>query len=188
MAVDHPNEFITAVSTSIIALFTFVLAISTIKLWRAGERHSERELRAYVGTAFARETLVQLIIDQPPSAKIIIKNFGQSPAYDVSISVKIAPGDYPLTISLPEPDSMPGRGVLHPGEEISITGWGDNPLGDESGRLQTEHRTRRLYLYGMITYRDIFQKGHTTHFRLHTAGRGATVQPFEYSHKGNDAD
>jgi hypothetical protein len=132
MAVDHPNEFITAVSTSIIALFTFVLAISTIKLWRAGERHSERELRAYVGTAFARETLVQLIIDQPPSAKIIIKNFGQSPAYDVSISVKIAPGDYPLTIFLPEPDSMPGRASYirerkSPSPDGATIPWATNP-------------------------------------------------------------
>jgi hypothetical protein len=33
MAVSHPNEFVTAAATCIIALFTAVLAIATIRLW-----------------------------------------------------------------------------------------------------------------------------------------------------------
>jgi hypothetical protein len=191
MAAEHPNEALTALSTTIIAAFTIVLARSTTKLWRAGELHSERQLRAYVGivlTRLGREPLVQLITDQRPSADIIVKNFGQSPAYDVSISVNIAPGDYPLTSTLPELIPKGSRGILHPGEEIHIVGHGEHPLGEEAGRLQTEHKTRRLYFYGQISYRDIFRKHHTTRFRLHTASQGATVQRFEHSDDDNDAD
>src|ERR1043166_2332135 len=55
MATEHPNEFVTAVSTTVVAIFTFVLARSTTKLWTAtketlrhAERTAERELRAYL--------------------------------------------------------------------------------------------------------------------------------------------
>jgi hypothetical protein len=42
------HEYITAISTLFIALFTLTLWTSTRQLWRAGQIHAERELRAYV--------------------------------------------------------------------------------------------------------------------------------------------
>jgi hypothetical protein len=69
MATDHPNEFITAIATSVVALFTIVLAFSTTLLWRAARiqasdfkqsvaaaitgneiaaTNAEQQLRAYV--------------------------------------------------------------------------------------------------------------------------------------------
>src|SRR5882757_9606070 len=52
---EHPNEFITAVATCVVAWFTFVLARSTTRLWESGERQiklsretAERQLRAFV--------------------------------------------------------------------------------------------------------------------------------------------
>ena len=35
MATDHPNEFVTAMATLVVAIFTAILAIATIRLWNS---------------------------------------------------------------------------------------------------------------------------------------------------------
>jgi hypothetical protein len=191
MALEHPNEFLTAISTAIIATFTVVLAISTVKLWRAGERHSERELRAYVGILMNPSTVIHVNVGQRSKAQITVKNFDQTPAYDVLVNTNIVPAIFPLTGKLPELDRSPtgSRTILHPGEEAYSDGQAETPIDDtEFRRLHTEHETRRLYFYGEISYRDVFRKLHTTYFRLHTTGGAATMQRFNYSYDGNEAD
>src|SRR5436309_8990733 len=42
------TDIINCISTGVIAIFTVVLAAYTVRLWSSGERHAERELRAYV--------------------------------------------------------------------------------------------------------------------------------------------
>src|SRR5437868_9091936 len=45
---ERNDKAVVAISTVIIAAFTAALFAATFLLWFAGERHSERELRAYV--------------------------------------------------------------------------------------------------------------------------------------------
>jgi hypothetical protein len=46
--VEQKDKFVVALSTIVMATFTIALFIATLLLWIGGERHSERELRAYV--------------------------------------------------------------------------------------------------------------------------------------------
>ena len=46
--VETNDKFVNAISTAVIAAFTLALFVATTALWIAGERHSERELRAYI--------------------------------------------------------------------------------------------------------------------------------------------
>ena len=50
MITDHPNEFITAVATCVVAAFTVVLARSTTRLWKVAEEQS-RDMKASIAAA-----------------------------------------------------------------------------------------------------------------------------------------
>src|SRR5665213_4277369 len=72
------GEFLDAHNGAVIAVFTAILTVATILLWNAGERHSERELRAYVG-------LVRHSINAERHEFVIVtKNDGQTPARGVT--------------------------------------------------------------------------------------------------------
>ena len=52
MVVDHPNEFITAVATCVVAAFTIVLALSTKRLWYASQEQS-RDMKNSITAAYS---------------------------------------------------------------------------------------------------------------------------------------
>lgn len=102
---NHPNEFVTAVASAIVALFTYMLSKSTRRLWEAGERQIEVFQQSIAASQEAnrisRETMVAsrrawltledvhlvagsrflengMVLRVSMSAK----NFGQTPAID----------------------------------------------------------------------------------------------------------
>lgn len=167
MATEHPNEFLTAISTTVIALFTIILAYSTVKLWRAGERHAERELRAYV---FVTECNIKNVgIGLVPDAGITVKNTGQTPAYRTRAISNIVYSDYPLggDADIPElqftavaaqitlgpgmmlfPQHGPGRALTEDEFTAIISGAG------------------ALFIIGRIHYIDAFGRPRNSHFRM----------------------
>ncbi len=80
------NAEIVTISTAVMALFTVALFISTHCLWKSGEIHSERELRAYV--LITRGSIHHFEINRRMIAKIEIQNTGQTPAYDVDANFR----------------------------------------------------------------------------------------------------
>src|SRR6266478_1196961 len=82
-SVREHNAEVVAISTAIIALFTVVLAAFTLLLWFGGERHSERELRAYVsitpGKARINKDTAQL-----RGVQCVFKNHGKTPAFKIN--------------------------------------------------------------------------------------------------------
>jgi hypothetical protein len=52
MITDHPNEFITAVATCVVAAFTVILALSTKRLWKTSIEQS-RDMKASIAAANA---------------------------------------------------------------------------------------------------------------------------------------
>jgi hypothetical protein len=105
-ASSHPNEFITALSTTGIFIFTWVLAHSTKKLWRAAKdsaAQQSRDMQASIATAeesakaanrtaqalidaerpwVGLVTVTNVVISHPaaPYADVLIKNSGRTPA------------------------------------------------------------------------------------------------------------
>ena|SRR5690242_3877324 len=79
--IEGHHNFVIAAATVAIASFTLILRNSTERLWISGERHSERQLRAYIGLDFG----VGVIEPAQNIVTIILrfKNSGQTPAYAV---------------------------------------------------------------------------------------------------------
>jgi hypothetical protein len=187
------------ITDSYIALFTGLLMAVTIGLIGVGyftlhqmRVAEQRELRAYIGVVILRETISQLNPNTRPRVPIVIKNFGQTPAYDVEVTTNIVPAEFPRSGALPFAGEESGEGsrtIIHPGQELHTDCVAEKPLdAAEANRLRTESATRRLYLHGEVTYRDVFRKRHTTNFRLNNDGSGATFQRFGHSQEGNTAD
>lgn len=159
--------------TSTLALITLGLAIYTARLWGAtntlakgAEDTARRQLRAYISavpnyvyfsTGTSRITITTQII-----------NHGQTPASEVCTVgiVRICP--YPLPNDFPFPD-MPstknkGRSVRHPNAKnfsFKVSGEGFSEL-EKDNAIRGE--TSRIYIFGITTYVDIFNKECFTKF------------------------
>jgi hypothetical protein len=87
------SEVVVALSTLVMAAFTVTLFAATWALWKSGERHSERSLRAYV---FPVEIKVQNFKTSTPIVAFVeIKNSGQTPAYNFTCYAKMTAGQFP---------------------------------------------------------------------------------------------
>src|SRR5262249_11412210 len=95
------HEEIVAVGTVFIAAFTIILGFATAALYLAtrdlvkgAELTAKQQLRAYVLADTARISNLANPTEVP-EGHVILKNFGQTPAYDVLSSYGIALSSYP---------------------------------------------------------------------------------------------
>lgn len=154
--------------TAILAAFTFGLMIYTAKLWGA-TRHTlletkeaeERQLRAYLAVNMAK--IRQQTIGEFQTL-IEIKNFGQTPAYNVKVwSVLGAFEQYEPRIFV-NSDAIDIYSMLGPGGSFELK---------VALRSQTTEQTqnilagiRPIYLWGEIKYRDAFRAERGFKFRM----------------------
>jgi hypothetical protein len=119
---------------------------------------AQRQLRAYVGVEHA---------DLLPGrvARLVIKNTGQTPAYDFAVAVMSTVDDYPTPTALLSDEITPGgpRATLGADsvreKEIPFATVPDHEVdGFRDG-------TRVLYVYGRLAYRDVFNEDRWTTFR-----------------------
>jgi hypothetical protein len=66
----------------VLAAGTLFLWLATKRLVRGSEKTAERQLRAYVLVSSAR--VHDFGIERPPKVEVVIKNSGQTPAFDLS--------------------------------------------------------------------------------------------------------
>jgi hypothetical protein len=183
-----------ALYTFILAVFTVVLALSTIGLWYVtwrtfshAEKSAERQLRAYlvVKTSFSEELAGE------PRGRILvtvtITNSGQTPAYDVGGWIDKAFRNYIVPGALPTPTNqiMNGSSVLGPGVDRALQTIWDTPLNSDESAL-VKARKKAIFFYGRTEYRDAFGHRHYTNFRL--MFRGETKIGLHHHHAGNDGD
>jgi hypothetical protein len=143
---------------------------------------AQRQLRAYVGVCAA---LLKFQYPKHPEAQVSIKNFGQTPAHDVRYWIHTWIAPFPLTDDLPEPDGdfQMSKSLLHPGMESTIVSGEKPPIPKNiTPLIGSEMYT--VYVYGKITYRDVFGHERSTTYRLKYGGkegevRTTTVSGFE---------
>jgi hypothetical protein len=171
---SHDN--IIAFGTILIALFTYILYRSTNKLWDAGERQlrhledtAQRQLRAYIIAKVDDVDVEQINGSEGEamvSVKIAIKNTGQTPAHDLRIVSKAE--------LLRHPVKMPNFTLISgPDPSVSVLGAGE-PIASECNTLfdgnammcaeESELSKKRIYIWGTVTYRDVFGGDHWTNF------------------------
>jgi hypothetical protein len=192
----HDADAYVALFTAVLAVFTLALWRSTRALWEAGERQikttrtvaavqarhtqrqlklaedtAERQLRAYVSPIDGM--VLDLDFDaplQPFSIRIIFKNSGQTPAYEVASSSSVAFAAYPLVVVLEEIGNRTATTSIGPGADyrltvktIAIT----QPVWDA---LLAE--TAAFYIHGSYSYKDAFKRTRTGAFLYRYGGAG----------------
>jgi hypothetical protein len=179
-----------------IAAFTLVLAVSTIGLWVAtiglyigGERHSERELRAYIVATVQAE--IRNFHTPNPTVILGFVNAGQTPAHDVRVWTSIAVALFPLAYPPEAPrDLAPGDslGVIGPQGSFHTEHKASVPVTPEDRRAIIEGGAA-FFVYGELFYRDAF--GHQRHTRFCHFYHGEAAQrpsgPLANYHKWNEA-
>jgi len=171
------NEWLTAQGTAAIAVFTFVLACATIglavftyslwgetgKLVIGANETAKRQLRAYVS---ATPTIMNGPTNLMQQFSMI--NHGQTPAYNVIETglMDIFPYPLPPKFNFPAiPDQRHSRVVLHP-HATNYTGRAPAVrtfTKQEIAQITTGDEYR-LYIYGVITYTNVFKNPHVTKF------------------------
>jgi hypothetical protein len=77
------SNALNAISALIIAAFTIALFYTSKWLWQSGEKHSERELRAYVSVTPDR-VFIDADKAQITGLKCVVKNHGRTPAFEIN--------------------------------------------------------------------------------------------------------
>jgi hypothetical protein len=158
--VERRHPVYVAFSGIAVAAFTLALFIATWLLWTAGEKHSERQLRAYVGIGaphFGER--------DPRELTITVQNGGQTPAYKVWVHLNRyrVPFGQKLPANFGYPDYNPGdkrsAAVVQSGKEITFTFEFDP---NELARVRNQETA--LFLYGHVDYIDVFDKNRSSQF------------------------
>jgi hypothetical protein len=179
--------------TDPIATFTGLLFVATVLLWwstrtlvKGGEKTAERQLRAYVGLSeVALELPNYANVDYVPQQQpipgeivrdcvvLIVRNYGETPASRVSTRAywTVVPVEQRLPIGFAYADREPipnEGGVGFVGSSFSL--FPDQAFNsriairDVTPFIRAGRREVNLYLYGHITYFDIFGRQQWTDF------------------------
>lgn len=145
---------------------------------------AKRELRAYVSATRA-------VIHEPFSAKggnvkVTIKNSGQTPAYDYTVTYECLNAPGPCSLDEPAKTAN-ARGSIAPNGAILAT----IPLRAFSPgeRAELEGGRRTLYVFGKISYTDAFQGARFTRFCFAFGGNyGSGEGDLAVAEQGNEAN
>lgn len=189
------GDFIHVNADSIVAVFTIVLAIATIRLWistnrlwEGAERASERQLRAYVS---AKVESIMLEADgKTLRAFVKIKNRGQTPAFNVKIpsAVNILPAppqSFLVADELPFTDEQLDRMARFTLSKDGKTGNSPNSQIPSIDNVRKTADDQALYVFGLITYRDVFGEDHWVEF-CSFLRRDAFLEAFNEAEKNRD--
>lgn len=173
---DH-DKAIVAFGTGVLALFTVILAVATVFLWRAtrdlvvdARDKGERQLRAYV--ALVGGVVVHATGDNQPGylVQIELKNSGTTPGYD--FTTWIMPPEVQdfsaLPFGAPRPESeRTGKSIISPNTSAWINAfyvW----KSDELAAVRS--RKKGLFVWGGADYRDAFGEKRRFFFRIRISG------------------
>lgn len=185
-------EWLVAIATAVLAGVTVGLVYYTKRLWGStkvlagdAKQSSEQQLRAYVFAG--HDNPISLHKEIFPSVQIDIKNFGQTPANEVICRASIGVYPYPLTAKLvPDDAPSPSSSPLAPSQTIKQFPTLESPLTNAHLDAILAKRAA-IYVWGKITYKDIFSITRHTTFCLYCTGEDIDGGSLAYYPDGNDA-
>lgn len=167
---EASRAFVLTVAVVVVSVLQFVALAFTYCIMRGTAR---RQLSAYVGV---KVTKLETGPDGYVAFKAVMRNYGQTPALDVTISMdrKILPFPLSDTKGLTEttdPDPHPEASVtINPGTWARGTSSRHRVKITESellavGSGQTEGGQEiQLYCYGTVRFKDVFGKSHWVNY------------------------
>lgn len=152
------TEFWLVIFTAVLCGVTGALWWATRNLVKETKRTAKKELRAYVGVERIRVYEGHSNSNIPGKWAIKIRNFGKTMAKDTEVWIVGALGDGKGDFNLGERRS---KTVVMPNEAMGFEE--DIKMTDESiGSFKSN--TAWMYVWGKITYRDVFDKDRWTIF------------------------
>ena len=126
-----------------------------------------RQMRAYlvvdINFGIYQERNKNIKFEVKPS----LKNAGQTPAHKLTYwaTAKIMPFPPPEGFDFPAPKNAPNRPMfLGPHQGVELNAVVDDFVPDDEIAGIKSGNTRRVYIWGVVTYTDIFNKKHSTKF------------------------
>jgi hypothetical protein len=148
------NDYITIFLSAAVAIGTVLQATALIIIIST----TRRQLRAYV--IVSGYNIDQRKADGRFVVSFRLKNTGQTPARELTVTSKTTPMAHPVNkefyFRLDE-GKDPSRSLVGPGEEIEHDSLGDEISDMEMEMVLAPDGPLRLYTWGTVTYRDIFQ-------------------------------
>lgn len=126
---------------------------------------SHAELRAWV-LVVAAGLNVPIKANTPITVSVVFVNEGKTPASEVdtewwtTISTEENPKNFPRN----EPLGAPSKGVLAP--SVPFTGVSIPPMVLTDAQITPLSKGGKYYVYGIVTYKDVFGERHKTEFCL----------------------
>jgi hypothetical protein len=163
-------------------------------IWRSGasERNTpniaERQLRAYVTVDGA--AISKFGGKEPPEFQVILKNTGQTPAYEIKGFTGVFMGDFPYRQTFPTVGgvqsfpSVLGAGSIMRGIVPTARSLSDAEIA------AIKDGTGAIYGFGGVSYKDAFGDSHLTKYRFFFGGT-AGARPdglMMATEQGNSAD
>lgn len=146
-----------------------------------------RQLRAYISIDCAR---IEFPEPGVPKVTVTIKNSGQTPAHNLRHWIHQWIERYPLSIDLPEPpdDFVMSSSVLGSGATHEMQIIHPKPIIKPCCIHEIGTPDATIYVYGAVTYQDVFGNEHFIKYRLMHGGsnqvRPGFLSPCE---AGNEA-
>ena len=224
---EEHNGAISAISTVLVAAFTYTLWRATTKLWRSSLRHSQhlesslaeasRSASAMESVAKSLETTSAINREIANRQKVVTElqsraylsivfigvvpqnrqtgyryeprfgmvNNGHTPAYDVSfrINADVCPVPLPADFPFSLPDAEPARSVsiIGPQQNKIMSAPLPRTYSGEEEQSIKNGVTQRIYVWGIVTYRDAFQIERSVRFSqsLVWLADGTTAMAFD---------
>jgi hypothetical protein len=167
------GDFVHDRKDEILVVFTVILAFSTIFLWVAtrdlvsgADKNAGKQLRPYVFLSSAKISDVL----GTPKIGIKIKNFGQTPAYSASFWTEGHLREYPLKSKLERrrSDKSPSIDIGPTGALETSIDW-NGPI-TEADKIALMAKTKAIYIFGKLEYRDTFGNSWFTEYRFMEGG------------------
>jgi hypothetical protein len=151
------------------------------------EDTEKRQLRAYIFVAAA--TMHDFVVPKKPFANVRVRNFGQTPAYDVTTDLGISLKSLAALGSFADPGHPSPPTPLGPGVDLHPILTADDLLTESTIAAIKADRSS-YFIFGIIRYKDAFRKDHWTRVRwvfgakdLAEGNGSVSLYP-----EGNDAD
>jgi hypothetical protein len=152
---------LTTIATIVLAGGTLGLAWVSLSQLFAFDSEATIRLRSYISIV-ATHTPIEL--GKPVIFTVVIQASGQTPAFDVVAQRGGArPFPYPLPSSMQFKDyeitdfqNLPNKVTLSPGNTISILNKTDIITKPSYDAINIQN-TDRIYMWGRVTYRDVFR-------------------------------
>lgn len=163
----HPLDWAVFILLFLTTIATGFAAYFTHNQWLTAQDTEKRQLRAYL--FIDRDTAQIKGGTQITDLAMSVKNFGQTPAYNVSGAAWLGILDWPLPLVMDLPHRVstpffPIKVILAQGAPAPIhvrTIW---PLTDAEIKEVRGGGTKKLVTYGYFNYEDIFKEPHITLF------------------------